>query len=205
MIRAHKRIGLSGFALLALVSVACHKTAPPARNSGPPSVAKDTVRVAVVVKDTARVVEIFRDTVPTNVLSGKGRTFRLQTRAQRDSLRATLRKERGLWDARKPRDYRFLLRVDCFCPGRRGWLLIEVRNGQLVRASDGTGKSVPLTDWNTFTIDWLYTNLERSVDSYRDVKIAFDSQRHFPTYVSSSTLPGPDAWSIIEVRELRPI
>lgn len=205
MIRTPIRVALSRSLPLALVVVACHRTVPAGRNAGAGSGVNDTVRVTAVVKDTTGVVAAFKDTVPTNVFATKGRSFRLQTSAQRDSLRVTLRKERRLWESRKPRDYSFLLKVDCFCPGRRGWLLMEVRSGQLLRASDLTGKSVALTDWNTFSIDHLYDNLERSVDRYREAQIAFDPRWHFPTYVSTSSLPGPDAWSIIEVRALRPI
>ena len=189
--------------VLSPFSAACHKTARVRTNAGP--VVKDTAHVAPVVKDTAGIVAIFKDTVPANVFAAEGQTFKLQESGQREAFRATLRKERELWQARKTRDYRFLLRVACFCPGMRGWLLIEVRNGQPVRASDRAGKSVAITDWNTFSIDGLYDNLERSVDSYREVRIAFDPRLHFPKYVSTNALPGPDAWSIVEVRALRPI
>jgi len=201
MICARIRMALSGFLVLGLAPVACHKTQGNA-DVGP--VVKDTARVTTVVKDTPRVVVIFKDTAPANVFVREGRTFKLQEAGQRESFRTTLRKERELWQAKKPRDYRFLLRVACFCPGMRGWLLIEVRDGQPVRASDSAGKSVALTDWNTFSIDQLYDNLERSANN-REVKIAFDARLHFPKYVSTITLPGPDAWSIIDVRELRPI
>lgn len=132
------------------------------------------------------------------------RSFDLRTPGQRDSLRATLGRERALWSAGGPRDYRFLLRVGCFCPGTRGWLLIDVRSGQPLRAWERAGKAVPITDWNTLSIDGLFNNLERSLDREGLVAIAFDSRRHFPTYVRTVALPGPDAWGIIEARALRP-
>ena len=131
------------------------------------------------------------------------RSFDLRTPGQRDSLRATLRRERALWSAGGARDYRFLLRVGCFCPGTRGWLLMEIRSGQLLRAWDKTGKAVPISDWNTFSIDGLFDNLERSLDRSSLVAIAFDSRRHFPTYVRTVALPGPDSWGIIEARGLQ--
>ena len=202
MNRARILIALCSVLVFGLLPAACNKTAPVQRNAGGP-VVKDT-GVATQVRDSAGVVEIFKDTVPANVFAAKGRTFKLQTPWQRDSLHATLRKERELWQARKPRDYRFLLRVACFCPGMLGWLLIEVRNGRPLRATDSAGRPVALTDWNTFSIDGLYDNLER-YDNNREVQIAFDPRWHSPAYVRSIALPGPDTWSIIEVRGLRPI
>lgn len=208
MIRARIRIAVSSFWLLGLSVVACHKTArptaPPGRGNPDVSrVVKDTAVVAPVVKDKPGVAAIFKDTGSANVFAAEGRSFKLP--AERESLRATLRKERGLWQAGKPRDYQFLLRVGCFCPGTRGWLLMEVQSGQPLRAWNRAGKSVSLTDWNTFTIDNLYDNLERSLDRNSEVRIAFDPRWHFPTHVSTVVLPGPDAWSIIEVRGFRPL
>jgi len=81
---------------------------------------------------------------------------------------------------------------------------MEVRAGQPLRAWDKAGNSAALT-WNTFSIDGLYDNLERSADINGQVQIAFDPRWHFPKYVYSVVLPGPDAWSTIEVRGFRPI
>ena len=167
-------------------------------------VVKDTASITELPKDTAGIGAIFKDTAPTNVFAAEGRTFNPQIAGQRAAFLTMLRKERDLWQARKVRDYRFLLRVGCFCPGTRGWLLIEVRNGKAVRATDHAGKPVGLTDWNTFSIDELYDNLARSTDNSGQIRIAFDSRWHFPSYVRTISLPGPDAWSIIELRALRP-
>src|SRR5687768_9096811 len=172
---------------------ACRRTAP---------VQRDT-EVARVVKDTAAVVALRREPAHTRVSFPDARTFQLREPGQRDSLRATLRRERQLWRASKLRDYEFLLRVDCFCPGKQGWLLIEVRSGQLVRASDNFGKSVPLNDWNTLSFEGLFDNLERKVDIDGVVEVAFDPRWHFPAYVNSIALPGPDRWAIIETRGFR--
>ena len=83
--------------------------------------------------------------------------------------------------------------------------MIGVRTSQPLRAWDRAGKPAAITDWNTFSIDGLYDNLERAADNDAEVRIAFDPRWHFPTYVRTVALPGPDAWSIIEVRGLRPI
>lgn len=200
----HLGIALSALLVLGVFPLACHKNARVRSNADVGPVIKDTVRVVVPVTDTS-LVALFRDTAIASVFAADGQTFKLRTPVQRQSLRATLRKERDLWQARKPRDYRFLLRVGCFCPGTRGWLLMEVRNSQLLRAWDRAGKPAALTDWNTFTIDGLYDNLERAANIDGEARIAFDSRWHFPKYVYTVVLPGPDSWSTIEVRGFRPI
>ena len=188
------RIAFVGLVVLTIFPVACHRAAPIQRN--------DDVRP--VVKDTA-VVALSEDTTGIGPSHPGVRSFRLQAPGQRDSLRATLGRERELWRASNLRDYQFSLQVGCFCPGRRGWLLMEVRSGKLLRASDSAGKPAPLTDWNTFSIDGLFDHLERAVDIDGVVQIAFDPRWHFPSYVSTVVLPGPDRWSIIEARGLRPM
>ncbi len=204
MIRVRIRIALSALLVLGGFSVACHKNARVQSNADVGPVIKDTTGVVAPITDTS-VVAFFKDAAVASVFSAEGQTFKLQTPGQRQSLHATLRKERELWQAGKPRDYRFLLRVGCFCPGTRGWLLIEVRSSQPLRAWDRAGRSAALTDWNTFSIDGLYDNLERAADNVGEVQIAFDPRWHFPKYVYTVVLPGPDAWSTIEVRGLRPI
>ena len=191
-----------GFVPVGVFSVACHKHARVERDADINPVIKDTVRVVAPIIDTS-VIALFKDTGVVNVFSAEGQTFKLP--GQRQSLRATLRKERELWQARKPREYKFLLRVGCFCPGTRGWLLMDVRADQPLRAWDKAGNSASLTDWNTFNIDGLFDSLERSADIKGQVQIAFDPHWHFPKYVHSVVLPGPDAWSTIEVRGFRPI
>ena len=82
---------------------------------------------------------------------------------------------------------------------------MEVRSGKLVRAWDTYGRSVPLTDWNTVSIDGLYDNLERGLDNNGEVQIAFDPRWHFPRYFRTAGLRMPDSWSITEARALRPM
>jgi len=205
MIRGRIQIAVVGLLVLGLFPVACHRTAPVQRNPDVVRVVKDTAGVGPVVKDKAGVVPLLEDTALVRVGSAGARTFKLRNPGQRDSLRATLTKERALWRARSPRDYQFLLRVQCFCPGRRGWLLMEVKRGEPLRAWDTAGKSVALTNWNTFSIDGLFDNLERKVYVDGEVQIGFDPRWHFPAYVNTIARPGPDTWGIIEARGLRPI
>ena len=192
-IRWRVRIALAGLLVLGLRADA----------SAPAVLMKNAAGFHAVVDDTTKVVAYFKDTALVAVSSAKARTFRLRTRGQRDSLRAMLRKERALWRAKRPRDYRFLLRVGCFCPGVRGWLLMDVRRSQPLRVWDRTGKTVAFSDWNMFSIDELFDNLERSIDRYGVAQIAFDPRWHFPAYVYTRALPGPDMWAIIEARALR--
>jgi len=178
--------------ILVLLAVACHRGG--AKDGVEPAV-KDTVSV---VRDTTQ-VRVFRDTLGNESSSG-ARAFDLRKPGQRDSLRAAIRKERALWGSRGPRDYQFLLRVSCFCPGQKGWLLMEVRDRRLVRALDSNGRPVALTDWNTFSMDGLFDHLESWVGRNGSVEVVFDLRWHFPARVRTTTFPGPDAWSNMETR-----
>lgn len=205
MIRARIQLALIGVLVLGVCPVACHRTASVQRNPDLRRVVNDTAGVGPLVNDKPGVVPLLEEPALVSVSIPDARTFKLRTPGQRDSLRATLGKERALWRATSPRDYQFLLRVQCFCPGRQGWLLMEVRRGELLRAWDTAGKSVALTSWNTVSIDGLFDNLERQVDVDGEVQVGFDPRWHFPAYVRTIALPGPDTWTIIEARGLRPI
>src|SRR3989442_3403093 len=176
--RPRVRIAWAKLLVLSCLIVACHRAVPvtslPAKNIGP----------GPIVQDTGGVIAFFKDTGPV-VNFPETRTFSLQTPGQRDCLRTALREERALWRASSPPDYRFLVHTGCFCPGVRGWLLMEVRRGQPLRAWDRTGRSAPLSDWDTFSIDGLFDMLERSADHDAAVQVSFDPRWHFPTYIRS--------------------
>jgi hypothetical protein len=174
-----------------------------AQTRRPPDVRTEVRDTTTTFRDTS-VMMFFKDTTPA-LPGGRGRRFNLQKAEERESLRTTLRKERELWRSAKPRDYRFLLRVGCFCPGTRGWLLMEIRSGQPLRAWDRTGRSVALTDWNTLSVDGLYDNLEQWVDRGGTVQIDFDPRWHFPRYISTNAARVPDAWSLTESQGFRPL
>jgi hypothetical protein len=178
-----------GLIAIGLLPGACRHNAG-AKQSASPAVekpARDTTRLAVFA-DTVRPVQ-----------STRAREFDLRRPAARDSLRALLKKERAAWRTQNVRNYRFLGRIACFCPGQQGWLLLEVANGQLVRAANAAGKAVPISDWSAFTLDKLFDNLETWPDRDGSVAIAFDARWHFPTFVSTSRRM-PDTWSTTEVR-----
>lgn len=183
--------------VLGALAAGCRRTVS-VRTTAPPD-APPAIKSAI--NDT--IAALFKDTALVAVAASHARSFNLRTSSQRDSLRAVLRRERALWRARRPRDYRFLLRVGCFCPGQLGWVLMEIRNGQPPRAWDRKGTVVPINDWQTFSIDGLFDHFESAVDRYSGVEIAFDSRWHFPAYVSTVVLPGPDTWAIYEARGLR--
>jgi len=195
---------------LGIVLLACHSSRPAQKNPGVTTVARDTTTVS---RDTTRVVTVvdrsvaafFKDTTPSQIFYARGRIFRPKEPTLRKELVATLKRERALWRSKKPSHYKYLLRVACFCPGTRGWLLVEVDNARVLRAWYPSGKSAELTDWNTISIDALYDNLDHAGDNNFEVQIDFDPRWHFPTYIRTSGARMPDSWSIIDARALRPI
>ena len=175
--------------LAAAVLAGCHRATRPASDEAP------AVAPAIVAA--------FQDTGRTSFPPADAREYDLRRPGQRDSLRARLARERAKWRAIRPAAYQLLVRASCFCPGQRGWLLVESRNGAPSRARDRTGADVPLTDWSVLDVDRLFDNLQRSVESNSLTLVAFDGQWHIPAYVRSSMPPLPDTWSIIEVRALQ--
>ena len=190
---------------LGIVLLACHRNRPAQRDTGVTTVTRETTTVS---RDTPGVVDrsvaaLFKDTLPSHVFYARGRIFRPQEPTLRKEFLTALKTERDLWRSKKLTHYKYLLRVACFCPGTRGWLLIEVDNARVLRAWYPSGKSAELTDWNTISIDALYDNLERMGDKNFEVQIDFDSRWHFPTYTRASGARMPDGWSIIDARALR--
>lgn len=148
-----------------------------------------------------------RENIPSESgLSREGsRTFNLQTPGQRDSLRAEIKKHREMWRAGGARDYDFLLRISCFCPGQKGWVLLEVRGGQTVQAWNSDGRPAPLTRDHNYNIDGLFDLLERVADRYDVVEVGFENQWHYPVYIGTDVSLGrPDDWGVFEVRGFRP-
>ena len=177
--------------------VACAHPAPAGDQTRLPRPARDTAVVAAPVPDS-----LFADSGIGPVTAGGG-TFDLQIPGRRDSLRTVLANQRAAWETARPRDYRFLLRVACFCPGERGWLLMDVR-GDSLEAWDRSGRTVPLTDWNTLTVNGLFYMLEQAARRDALVEVGFDRRWHFPATIRTRARRVPDAWSIVEARGFRP-
>jgi len=109
-----------------------------------------------------------------------------------------------LWRARGARDYRFLLRVSCFCPGPQGWLLVEVHDAKVLRVWDRRGKPAPLTADNSYSLDGLFDLLGQQAGRDELVAVAFDDRWHYPEYIrTDARLALPDDWGILQVRGFR--
>ncbi|HJP60984.1 MAG TPA: DUF6174 domain-containing protein [Gemmatimonadaceae bacterium] len=193
----HSRVRLIAVAMSLL---ACHRHTTHEDVQPPPN---DTRRVVDDAPGDPAIAALFSDTTPSNAIP-EGRDYRVQNAAERQALQATLRRERALWQAAKPAAYRFLSRSDCFCPGPQGWLLVEVRPGQLLRAWDKRGRVVDPRQWYTFTIDNLFDNLERVNDQQSQVQIAFDQRWHYPRYLRTSMI-FPDGWGVTQIRGFHPL
>ena len=183
----------AAFVLLA----SCAHPAPRGDQTRLPPPVRDTSVVAAPVPDP-----LFADSGITTVTAGGG-TFDFQIPGRRDSLRTVLVNQRAAWETARPRDYRFLLRVQCFCPGQRGWLLMDV-HGDALEAWDRSGRPVPLTDWNTLTVNGLFYMVEQAARRDAFVEVGFDRRWHFPASIRTRARRVPDAWSIVEARGFRP-
>ena len=193
--------------LLGLVLIACHRHA--VQQDNPPE--RETVNgetVDRVSTDRAivdpKIAAMFKDTAPSNALAAEGKTYNVQRTAERQALNDVLTRERRLWQAAKPANYRLLFKAECFCPGPQGWLLMEIRTGRPSRAWDNTGRPATRNDWTQFSIDQLFDGFNRPNDQLSQVQIAFDERFHYPRYLRTSMI-FPDGWSILQIRALQPI
>ena len=191
-----QRFPLTVLMAFTLVDTGCHRAAP----------RSETVPVRESIPRNTGVSAFFEDTAEAKPGSPPGsRTFNLQSPGQRDSLRAEIRRQRELWAAGGVRDYHFLLRESCFCPGQQGWVLLEVRGGKAVRVWDRGGKPVPLTERNNYSIDGLFDLLQQEADRDDVVAVGFEDRWHYPAHIRTDMRVGlPDDWGIIEVRGFTP-
>ena len=198
--------------LLGVVLIACHRHA--VQNDNP--VERETVNRDTVDRDTVdrvttdraivdpKIASLFKDTTASNALVGEGRTYNVQQPPQRQALHDVLNRERRLWQATKPANYRLLFKAECFCPGPQGWLLMEIRAGLPTRAWDNTGRLATRNDWTQFSIDQFFDGFDRPNDQLSQVQIAFDERLHYPRFLRTSMI-FPDGWSILQIRALKPL
>jgi uncharacterized protein DUF6174 len=181
---------------VALIGTGCHR-AVPSRGNGP---------VRENVSRNMQTSEFFEDTAGAALGQPAGaRTFSLRTPGQRDSLHAEIQRQRERWRAAGARDYHFLFRASCFCPGQEGWVLIQVRGGQAVRVWNRGGKPAPLTERNNYSIDRLFEYLDQEADHDDVVVVGFEDRWHHPVFIRTDRRVGlPDDWGIIEVRGFTP-
>lgn len=187
------RRGPASLALIAftLVGAGCHRAVP----------GRDNVAV------NTGVAGFFDDTVGANSPAPPqgSQTFNLQSPGQRDSLHAEIEKHRERWRAGGAREYRFLLRASCFCPGQQGWLLLEIHDGRVVRIRDKGGNAVRINQDNNYTMDGLFDLLDQEADRDDVVAVGFDDRWHYPAYIRTDVRLGlPDDWGILQVRGFRP-
>lgn len=102
--------------------------------------------------------------------------------ADRAAQQAALRHERALWNALNLRDYRFRLRVVCFCPDRGKAAVVTVRGGR-PRGAGGFQKQFD-------TVPELFAHIKRALDSSRsgDVVVRYDSRRGFLSSASIDSI-----------------
>lgn len=182
-----RRVTIVGsLVVAAVVATGCHHQRPATDVSRDPSIAA-----------------LFRDTISATRYLGEGRSYNVQNPTERQALQTVVARERALWNAAKPRDYRFLTRSECFCPGPTRWLLLEVRLDQPVRVWDASGRRVESTAGG-LSIDALFDNLVRARYALTQVQVAFDEQWHYPRFLRTS-MAYPDSWSIIVLRAFHPL
>src|ERR1051325_1577677 len=90
--------------LLGVILIACHRHA--VQNDNPPE--RETVNRATV---DPKIAAMFKDTAPSNALAGEGKTYNVQRTAERQALKDLLTRERRLWQAAKPANYRLLFQA----------------------------------------------------------------------------------------------
>ena len=187
--------------LISAAIVACphHRATDDNVQPPPPS---DTRRVDNARGDPA-IAALFKDTAPSNAYIAEGRDYNVRNAADLRALQATVARERALWDKAKPRDYRFLTKSECFCPGPMRWVLLEVRHDQRVRIWDARGRRVETTA-GELNIDRLFDNIAGARDPISHVQVAFDPQWHYPRFLRTSMIY-PDGWSIVMIRGLHPL
>jgi hypothetical protein len=116
--------------------------------------------------------------------------------------RAELERNRSLWTSQHLRDYRFRLRVQCFCPDAATAVTVIVRDGR-PRGATGFRKRFD-------TMPELFAALDRSIGDPRagDVSVRYSARRGFPrsAFVDAvaQTADEEFGWSIDRFRPLRP-
>jgi hypothetical protein len=95
-----------------------------------------------------------------------------------DAEHAALAHARARWKRAGLRDYRFRLRVSCFCPGAGKRHTITVRNGK----AHGSSQVEKLVD----TVAKMFREIEKTLDDPRagDVTVRYDPARGYPRKVS---------------------
>jgi hypothetical protein len=95
--------------------------------------------------------------------------------ADTDAQRAELQRNEALWAKQHLRDYRFRLRVLCFCPGGR--VTITVRHGK--------PSGAPVDRRGLDTVPEMFAAIQRALDRGADsVNVRYSAHRGFPRWVA---------------------
>lgn len=115
--------------------------------------------------------------------------------------RRELERNRTLWAQQHIRDYRFRLRVYCFCPSRGHAVTITVRGG---RPHGATGFQTQFD-----TVPELFRQIRHALDDpdAGEIKVRYDARRGFPRSASidriKNAIDDEISWKVDRFRRLR--
>ena len=121
--------------------------------------------------------------------------------ADRVAQRRELERNRARWARQHLRDYRFRLRVTCFCPFRGRAVTVVVRHGR----PHGAGDSQKQLD----TVPEMFAQIRRALDDPKagEVAVRYDRHRGFPRNVSidriKNAIDDEIAWTVDHFTALR--
>jgi len=122
--------------------------------------------------------------------------------SDRSSERRHLTDNRALWARQHLSDYRFRLRVDCFCPSRGHAVTVTVRDGRPHGAADFQKRFD--------TVPEMFTRLRHALYDPKAGKVAarYDARRGFPRTASidqiKNAIDDEIGWTVDRFKVLRP-
>lgn len=126
-----------------------------------------------------------------------------------------LMRARAVWNARSFADYRYEIRISCFCPPEMNqWTRVSVQGGAVVAAEAVEPDPVfPISDIRFWVpIDVLFDNLFESmtqpaVGSYLDeIVVDYDSELGYPTNIEYRTRSNViDGGAVYRLRNVTPL
>jgi len=120
----------------------------------------------------------------------------------KDAQRQELRRNAALWARQNLRDYRFRLRVQCFCPGARQAVTVTVVNGR------PRGSSPIQKRFDTFAEQFTAIGRVLEDPGAGDVSVTYDARRGFPRRAAidpiKTAIDDEQSWTVDRFRPLRP-
>lgn len=128
-----------------------------------------------------------------------------------ETPRQQLRTHRRLWDEAKITEYRYTLKVGCFCPPEVvAPVIAHVRDGQPVSLTyKESGAAVASTFLANYdTMDELFRVIESAIDSRADmIKVAYDPELGYPKTIGidydKRAVDDETSWTISNVEVLQ--